>query len=158
MKIGELSRAAGFSQKTIRFYEQIGLLPVPARTESGYREYSHSHLEQLQFISRAKRLGLTLNDIRDILGLLEGGEPPCVHVERLLQDRLAELRRVQEELSQLEHEVDSTLKRMRDALTKPGAAKFCSVIEHAQVTPIPLPLAERALRRRAGKAHVTGPS
>lgn len=149
MRIGELSKKSGSPQKTIRFYEQIGLLPAPPRAESGYRDYSDEHLQKLAVVSRAKRLGLSLDEIRQILTLSEGGQTPCVHVERLLQQRLGELKQVQTELAQLENDLRSTLEQTREAIAKAGDSRYCPVIERSKVSPAPLPLAERALKRRS---------
>lgn len=151
MRIGELAQRTGVNAKTIRFYEDVGLLPEPRRTESAYRIYGESHVRQIEFILRAKRLGLSLDEIRDIMRLREGGEPPCFHVERLLEQRLSELQRVQAELKELQGDLESTLQQTRRALARAGTASYCPIIEHSQVTPSPLPLAERALKKRPGK-------
>lgn len=148
MKIGELGRRTGVSPKTIRFYEESRLLAEAQRTESGYRIYGDNHVKQVEFILSAKRLGLSLEEIRDIMRLREGGQPPCFHVERLLQQRLDEVRQVQAELGQLEGVLKSTLRRTREALAEAGSANYCPVIEHSRVSPSPLPLAERALKKR----------
>lgn len=148
MQIGELVRRTGVDAETLRFYEKIGLLLKPSRTDSGYRIYSDSHVKQVKFILRAKRLGLSLDEIRDIIRLREGGQAPCFHVERLIQRRLSELDQVQGELRQLRRDLQSALQHTREALAQAGAADYCPVIEHAQVAPSPLPLAERALKRQ----------
>jgi len=151
MQIGELARRTGVGAKTIRFYEEIGLLGKPQRTESGYRLYSDAHVKQIQFILRAKRLGLSLDEIREIMRLREGGQPPCFHVERLLQQRLAELQEVQAELKQLQRDLESALQRTHKALAEISSADYCPVIEHSQAAPSPLPLAQRALKKRPTK-------
>ncbi len=84
MKIGELARATGVTAKTIRFYEAEGLLPKPQRTYSGYRMYSLEDARRLEFIRKAKRLGLSLGDVRGVLQLHDRSEPTCVHVRSLL--------------------------------------------------------------------------
>lgn len=148
MRIGELARRTGVNPKTIRFYEEIGLLSPPQRTGSGYRTYGEEQVRQMEFILRAKRLGLSLEEIRDIIRIREGGEPPCVHVARLLERRLAELKRMQAELQELQRALEATLQRTRTALAKTDTANYCPIIEHSQVDPAPLPLAERTLKRR----------
>lgn len=151
MQIGELAKRTGVKPKAIRFYEEMGLLREPGRTESGYRIYGDPQVRQIKFILRAKRLGLSLDEIREIIRLREGGQTPCFHVERLLQQRLAELEQVQAELKQLQSDLESTLQHTREALAQVGTADYCPVIEHSQVTPLPLPLAERALKKRPAK-------
>ena len=67
MRIGELADRLGVTTKSIRFYESIGLLPDPARTASGYRDYAEADAERLTFIKTAQRLGLSLDEIREIM-------------------------------------------------------------------------------------------
>ena len=62
MRIGRLAETTGLTTKTIRFYESRGLLPIPARTDSGYRIYGHNEVARLDFITKAKRVGLSLGD------------------------------------------------------------------------------------------------
>lgn len=93
MRIGELAEAAGTTAKTLRFYEEAGLLQAPERTSSGYRDYPHDTVARLDFIRRSRSAGLTLAQIRDILDLRDAGNAPCHHVQQLLAARLAELDR-----------------------------------------------------------------
>jgi DNA-binding transcriptional MerR regulator len=72
MRIGELATRFGLNPKTIRYYEEIGLLPRAERSDSGYRLYDEHDVERLGFIRRAKTLGLSLDEIRDILSVQEG--------------------------------------------------------------------------------------
>ena len=80
MRIGELAARFGLNPKTIRYYEEIGLLKRADRTESGYRLYTRQDVERLGFIRRAKMLGLSLDEIRDILSVQQKGSPPCSQV------------------------------------------------------------------------------
>ena len=89
MRIGELAERSGVSTKTIRYYEDIGLVPPPPRSASGYRDYEPSTLERL--IRSAQAVGLCLGEIRGIVGLRDQGETPCGHVLDLLRTRSAEL-------------------------------------------------------------------
>src|SRR6266849_9644019 len=91
MKIGEIAGRARVPAKTIRFWEAQHLLPQPARTSAGYRDYEPAILERLAFIRQAQAAGLTLEHIRQVLDIRDGGEPPCVHVTGLIARRLAEL-------------------------------------------------------------------
>ncbi len=86
MKIGDLARATGLSTKTIRFYEAEGLIPDPPRTNSGYRAYAEPDVARLGFIIKAKRLGLSLDEIKGVLQLHDRSEPTCVHVRSLLEE------------------------------------------------------------------------
>ena len=91
MLIGELARVGGTTAKTLRFYEQAGLLPEPGRTPGGYRDYDGDVLGRLDFIRRSRTAGLTLAQIREILNLRDSGSAPCAHVQSLLTNQLEAL-------------------------------------------------------------------
>ena len=88
MRIGDVADATGTTTKTLRFYENQGLLPAADRTSSGYRDYTADVVPRLDFIRRGRAAGLTLAQIRQILDIRDGGEPPCQHVTELLTERL----------------------------------------------------------------------
>jgi DNA-binding transcriptional MerR regulator len=115
MQIGELARATGVAAKTIRFYEEIGLLPPAARSANGYRHYAAPDVQRLRFIRGARALDFTLEELKAVLALRETGEAPCGTVLALLDEKLvsleAQLRHLQEmkrELARL-REVGATL-------------------------------------------------
>lgn len=91
MRIGELAGASGTTTKTLRFYEDQGLLRAADRTPSGYRDYTSEVLPRLDFIHRGQAAGLTLAQIKQILGIRDSGTPPCGHVSDLLAERLSDL-------------------------------------------------------------------
>ncbi len=108
MRIGELATRSGLATKTIRFYEEIGLLPPPEREHNGYRAYGESALQRLLFVRHAQAAGLTLREIAQVLAIRSDGQAPCVHVRGLLQchlsrvdARLEELRATRAELEHL---------------------------------------------------------
>ena len=78
MRIGEVAERAGVPAKTIRFWEDRCLLPLPDRTPAGYREYGPDILERLAFIRRSQTAGLTLEQIRQVLQIRDSGQAPCV--------------------------------------------------------------------------------
>jgi MerR family transcriptional regulator, copper efflux regulator len=106
MRIGALAAATGATTKTIRFYEQAGLLSDPPRTPAGYRDYPPGTSDRLEFIHTAKGAGLTLAEIRGILAIRDDGQPPCTHVTALLQQHLAD---VEQRLAEL-HTTRATLR------------------------------------------------
>ncbi|GAA2562766.1 heavy metal-responsive transcriptional regulator [Neomicrococcus lactis] len=115
MRIGRLAEATGTTTKTLRFYEESGLLPPAERLASGYRDYAEDAVGRIGFIHRGQAAGLTLAQIRQILKIRELGQTPCSHVQGLLRQRLgeidaqiSELLALRETISQL-HEDASTL-------------------------------------------------
>lgn len=93
MRIGELAARFGLNPKTIRYYEEIGLLPRAARGDSGYRCYDERDAARLGFIRRAKMLGLSLDEIRDILSVQQEGSPPCGQVLDLIDLKISAIDR-----------------------------------------------------------------
>src|SRR5229473_7939570 len=89
--IGEVAARTGVSRKALRLYEARGILPPARRTSSGYRRYPGDVLVLLTFVGQARRLGLTLAEIRHIVALRRSGSAPCVHVRTLLEQKAAEL-------------------------------------------------------------------
>lgn len=149
MLIGELARRAEVSAKTIRYYEDLGLLPAPRRTQSGYRHYTEDDAARLDFIARAKRLGLSLGEIAGVLAVCRAGQAPCSHVIALLDRRIAEVDRAVKELQAFRAE----LARVREAAAAGiPAGTVCGIIEHESLTfhEAPLYLRRSGLARRGG--------
>lgn len=101
MNIGEASRASNVSAKMIRYYEQIGLIPPAARTESGYRSYAQTDVHRLRFISRARDLGFSVAEIGDLLNLWNDQSRQSADVKRLAEAHIAELDRRIDNMRQL---------------------------------------------------------
>jgi DNA-binding transcriptional MerR regulator len=93
VRIGELAATAGITTKTLRFYEETGLLPPPDRSANGYRDYGPAVLSRLDFIRRGRAAGLTLSQIREVIEVRDRGDAPCGHVYRLLTEQLADVDR-----------------------------------------------------------------
>ncbi len=133
MRVGELAAHFDLNPKTIRYYEEIGLLPRAERSESGYRLYDERDVERLGFIRRAKTLGLSLDEIHDILSVQQAGEPPCGQVLDLIDrkisaidQRIAELEAFRTELATLRAAWTDEDKRVRRPAT---SACICPIIE-----------------------------
>jgi DNA-binding transcriptional MerR regulator len=131
MRIGELARLAEVSDKTIRYYEDIGVLDEPPRTASGYRDYSASALDRLSFVRAAQSVGITLGEIREIVGLRERGEVPCGHVVELIQRRAAEIDDRIAQLTKMRSDLRRLSRRARTLDAKDCRAdKICHVIDN----------------------------
>jgi DNA-binding transcriptional MerR regulator len=130
MRIGELADQVGVNPKTVRYYEQIGLIPPAPRTSGGYRKYTDTDAARLTFIKTAQRLGFSLEEISEILRLREHGEAPCGYVRdvlnqqlRSIDKRIAELRALRTELREL--------RAAADAIPEIDGAT-CRIIEHVK--------------------------
>jgi DNA-binding transcriptional MerR regulator/copper chaperone CopZ len=145
MRIGQLAGELGLNPRTIRYYEGIGLLPQPERTGGNYRAYAQEDVQRLRFIRAAQRLGLTLDEIREVLAFAERGEPPCGFVrERLRREvaaidaRIAELQALRGELAGLEAKAER--------LPPPAPGEYCPLV-HVNQNPSP-PATATAARPR----------
>ncbi|MGQ7787968.1 heavy metal-responsive transcriptional regulator [Nesterenkonia sp. PF2B19] len=128
MRIGELAEITGTTPKTLRFYEEQGLLPAAARTAAGYRDYPRRTAERIGFIHRGKAAGLTLAQIRTILEVRDRGEAPCGHVRGLLSAERAELDRRIAELQDLRQAVAALEERAADV--DPAACRADQVCQY----------------------------
>lgn len=105
MQIKELSEKTGVSEKTIRFYEEVGVLPAPRRRENGYRVYRDDDVERVRFVAGLRRLDFSLDDISEILAMRDRREAPCRVVLDLLAAKAMEVTQRIKELQQLEVEL-----------------------------------------------------
>lgn len=109
MKIGQVSAASGCHIETIRYYERIGLLTPPVRTESGYRHYADGDVERLRFVTRGRALGFSLEEIASLLRLAEQDGMPCGDVDRLARTHLDDIRRRIDDLQRMARELEHTI-------------------------------------------------
>ena len=105
MRIGQLAAQTGFSVRTIRFYEQSGILPTPERTPGGYRSYDRDAVTRLRFVRSAQALGLSLAEIADVLRIRDHRGQPCSYVAELLDTHIAALDGRIKELTALRDEL-----------------------------------------------------
>ncbi|BAZ14726.1 MerR family transcriptional regulator [Calothrix sp. NIES-4071] len=98
LQIGTIAKESGIPIKTIRYYEELGLLKASGRTEGGFRLFDLEVIERLSFIKRAQSLGLTLLEIKEFLNIHDDGNLPCEHIKLRLQDKLAA---IEEQIKQL---------------------------------------------------------
>jgi MerR family mercuric resistance operon transcriptional regulator len=102
LSIGLLSTQTNCKIETIRYYEKIGIFPKPPRTEGGHRIYSENHLKRLVFIRRGRELGFSLEDIRALLKLIDGGGHTCQQVEAITLHHLGNIHQKILDLKKLE--------------------------------------------------------
>ncbi|HIK19437.1 MAG TPA: heavy metal-responsive transcriptional regulator [Leptolyngbyaceae cyanobacterium M33_DOE_097] len=108
-QIGVIAKASGIPIKTIRYYEEIGLVQAIARTEGGYRLFGTDVLTRLSFIKRAQSLGLSLAEIKEFLEIHDQGNLPCDPIQVKLHDKLAEIDLQIEQLKILKSELNGLL-------------------------------------------------
>jgi len=106
--IGALSKRTGVKIETIRYYERIGIMPNPPRTEGGQRIYQATHTQRLTFIYRSRELGFSIEEIRSLLQLVEGGEISCSEV---LDKTLGHLQEIQKKIADLQR-MENVLQEM----------------------------------------------
>ncbi len=100
MNVGEAARRAQLPVKTLHYYEEIGLIR-PERRENGYRDYSEAALNKLQFVQRARSLGFSVAEVRDLLSLYEDRQRASADVKAIAESHLGEIDRKIEELKGL---------------------------------------------------------
>ena len=88
---GTLSKRTGCNIETIRYYEQIGVMPPPPRSDGGHRLYGEEHFRRLTFICRARELGFSLKEVRGLLGLVDGGDFSCADVKALTLEHASDI-------------------------------------------------------------------
>ena len=127
MKIGQIAKASGVRIDTLRYYEKEGLIRPSFRTDAGYREYDQSAVQQMQFILKAKALGFSLQEIRELLSLrIDRDHHPCSEVKELAE---AKLTSIEEKIAELQR-MHRALKRISDQCCG-GAepATHCSILD-----------------------------
>ena len=121
--IGELSRRTGVNIETVYYYEKIGILPPPPRSAGRHRLYPETHLKRLVYIRRSRELGFSLDEIRNLLGMVEGGYN-CGDVQETF---LAHLKTIRRKISDLQH-MERTLAETA-ARCEGGTAPVCPIID-----------------------------
>lgn len=131
MRIGELSDRSGLPAKTIRYYEDAGLLPPPHRSANGYRDFDEHAAQRLDFIRAAQSVGLRLGEIREILALRDGGTVPCRHVAGLIERHARDIDEHIRALHAMRADLRALARRARHAPERPDG--ICHIIESIPV-------------------------
>lgn len=124
MTISEVARQALVGVETIRFYEREGLLAQPRKPQSGYRQYTTSHLERIRFLKQCQAFGFTLAEAATLADSLESGAPTCEKTCNLAERKLTELKKKIEEYQKLATRIESLL----DSPCRRTANADCSVV------------------------------
>jgi len=105
----DLARLTGCNLETIRYYETIGVMPEPPRTSKNYRVYDDTHVVRLRFVMRSRDLGFTLEEIRDLLGLVDGKAGTCADVQILATRHIGAVRAKIADLQRIENVLTETV-------------------------------------------------
>jgi DNA-binding transcriptional MerR regulator len=132
LKIGAVARRAGVSPDAIRYYERLGLVEPARRSDGGYRLFRPAVHERLTFIRKAQALGLSLEEVREVLEISDSGAAPCRQVREALAQRLEEVDRRLGDLRALRRTLVSALRRAESRVEGPG---ICGIIENARTEP-----------------------
>jgi MerR family mercuric resistance operon transcriptional regulator len=124
MKIGTLSKKTNCKIETIRYYEKIALLPEPSRSTGGYRIYDTEHLKRLVFVRRSRELGFTIDEIRTLLNLVDGGKYTCSDIKSITLTHLNDIRQKIIDLKKLE----KTLSKIASQCTD-NSAPDCPIVD-----------------------------
>ena len=121
---GKLAKLTGSNIETIRYYERIGLMPAPPRSAGGHRIYDGDHVRRLTFIRRSRELGFTQDEVRSLLGLVDGGDYTCAEVQGICLDHAADIGRRIADLRAMQR----TLRGMA-AECEGGAVPDCPIVD-----------------------------
>ncbi|MGB6457185.1 MAG: heavy metal-responsive transcriptional regulator [Streptosporangiaceae bacterium] len=127
LTISAQAATLGLSADTLRYYERLGLLPPPPRTAGGYRLYGEETADRLNFICGAKRMGLRLADIKELLDIRDRGQCPCGHTKDLVERRLAEVEAEIHHLSAVRGQL-ITLKKRNEECFDAAAGDWSCVV------------------------------
>ncbi len=121
LRIGQLARECGFTAKTLRYYEEVGLVRPAGRSSSGYRLYRDDAVQRLRFVRKAKVLGLSLSDIHTILDISDEGRAPCEHVLGVVEREVDRIETQMRRLRDLRRDLLALKARMSTAVASATA-------------------------------------
>ena len=131
-RIGELARLAGVSVQTVRYYERLCLLPRVPRSASGYRVYSSDAFARLRFVRHAQAVGLSLDEIREVLRIRDSGKAPCECVRGMLERKVEEIEQQLAQLARFRRRLRRILKHAQGLPRLSHAdSSLCPIIERS---------------------------
>lgn len=128
LRIGEAAERSGLASSAIRYYESLGILPEPERTDSGYRGHADDDLDLLRFVARLRRLEFPLPYVREIVALRRDGKAPCAAVRATISREAAAVESRIEDLKKLQRELRSLEAQARDLPDDWPTACVCNVV------------------------------
>jgi DNA-binding transcriptional MerR regulator len=128
--IGSVAKESGVPIKTIRYYEELGLITASGRTEGGFRLFNSDVLARLNFIKRAQNLGLSLLEIKEFLDVHDEGNLPCEHIKSKLQDKVIAIDNQIQQLLILRQELSGLLSGWK-MMPKNFEQTICPIIEQS---------------------------
>lgn len=149
LTVSQLARIAGVGPDSIRHYERIGLVPRAERSPAGYRLWTAREVQYLKWVAPAKRAGFTLHELAEIFRMYRAGSPPCRTVRDLLQQKLADLDRVVDELSTLRTHLRRALVRWKGRLRRASPGDFVPLFD--DLYDVPITQSTVALKRKSRK-------
>lgn len=126
--IGQVAKQSGVSVETVRYYEKEGLLEVPERKESGYRQFKGDTIARLSFIQQAKKLGFSLKEIGELLSITSDANTVCDDVKQLSQDKLVDIEKKIKMLQQMR----KSLKKLIDVCPGQAPINDCPILDALQ--------------------------
>lgn len=126
--IGQVAKQSGVSVETVRYYEKEGLLEVPERKESGYRQFKGDTIARLSFIQQAKKLGFSLKEIGELLSITSDANTVCDDVKQLSQDKLVDIENKIKMLQQMR----KSLKKLIDVCPGQAPINDCPILDALQ--------------------------
>lgn len=144
LSIGLVARQTGCTVPTIRYYEEVGLLPPASRTEAGQRHYDERTIRRLTFIRRCRDFGFSIDQVRELVGLVDQPDRPCIEVRDIAALHLMQVRSKLEELKALEVSLGAFVCSCESACAG-GAAIDCTILED-----LSLPTGQARIAREGG--------
>lgn len=133
-RVSNVARSFGLNPQTLYYYERIGLIPAPERNESGYRVFNDQDMARLALIERAKTLGLTLEEIKEILQLRAGDTLTCKEIHQRLLKKLEQIETKIAQLQELRTELLPLINRCEENLNQQDIYTDCGIFKKAEDT------------------------
>lgn len=129
LSIGEFSKATGCAIETIRYYEREGIISKPSRTLGGHRLYSKANLQQMRFVLKARQMGFSLVEVKELLNLSQDSEQPCQEVLDMADRNLEAIQKKIDQLASFKEELKGLTSTCKNCCAGKSSASECNIIE-----------------------------